>query len=93
MGRDGGARRTFDEAKLHEHVGDEWSFIQTLRHLCFASDAWVGRMVQGNPRRGTRSTCRGTRRRLDGIPWDREARPSLDEALAVRRERQTMVGP
>ncbi len=27
----------------------------------------------------------------DGIPWDREARPSLDEVLTVRRERQTMV--
>jgi len=27
----------------------------------------------------------------DGIPWDREARPSLDEVLTVRRERQAMV--
>ncbi len=27
----------------------------------------------------------------DGIPWDREARPSLDEVLAVRRKRQAMV--
>jgi hypothetical protein len=27
----------------------------------------------------------------DGIPWDREARPSLDEVLAVRRERQSTV--
>ena len=27
----------------------------------------------------------------DGIPWDREARPPLDEVLAVRRERQAMV--
>ncbi|MGW8802718.1 DinB family protein [Streptomyces sp. NPDC055775] len=27
----------------------------------------------------------------DGIPWDREPRPSLDEVLTVRRERQAMV--
>lgn len=27
----------------------------------------------------------------DGIPWDREARPSLVEVLTVRRERQAMV--
>ncbi|MDQ3383178.1 MAG: DinB family protein [Actinomycetota bacterium] len=27
----------------------------------------------------------------DGIPWDREARPSLEEVLTVRRERQSMV--
>jgi len=28
----------------------------------------------------------------DGIPWDREARPLLEEVLTVRRERQAMVG-
>ena len=27
----------------------------------------------------------------DGIPWDREARPSLDAVLTVRRERQSVV--
>ena len=27
----------------------------------------------------------------DGIPWDREARPSLDDVLTVRRDRQAMV--
>ncbi len=27
----------------------------------------------------------------DGIPWDREALPTLDTVLAVRRERQAMV--
>jgi uncharacterized protein YjbI with pentapeptide repeats len=54
--------RTFPEAALHHSVDDEWSFIQTLRHLNFASAAWVGRMILGNPRRGTSWTCRGTRR-------------------------------
>jgi len=34
--------RTFAEAALHCSVDDEWSFIQTLRHLNFASAAWVG---------------------------------------------------
>jgi hypothetical protein len=27
----------------------------------------------------------------DGIPWDREARPSLDDVLDIRARRQTMV--
>jgi hypothetical protein len=40
--------RTFPEAALHGSVDDEWSFIQTLRHLNFASAAWVGRMILGN---------------------------------------------
>src|SRR6218665_603690 len=37
--------RRFPEEQLHESVDDEWSFIQTLRHLSFASEAWVGRGV------------------------------------------------
>jgi hypothetical protein len=84
--------RTFPEPLLHRGLDDEWSFIQTLRHLNFASAAWVGRMVLGNaspwhPLDLPWDEAPG----WDGVPWDREARPSLDEVLAVRRERQTMV--
>ena len=49
------------EERLHESVDDEWSFIQTLRHLAFASESWVGRAVLGDATRGTRCRCRGTR--------------------------------
>jgi hypothetical protein len=85
--------RTFPEAALHRSVDDEWSFIQTLRHLNFASAAWVGRMILGNaspwhPLDLPWDEAPG----WDGIPWDREARPSLDEVLTVRRDRQAMVG-
>jgi hypothetical protein len=84
--------RTFPEAMLHHSVDEEWSFIQTLRHLNFASAAWVGRMVLGNaspwhPLDLPWDEAPG----WDGIPWDREIQPSLDEVLAVRRERQAMV--
>ena len=84
--------RTFPEPALHRSVDDEWSFIQTLRHLNFASAAWAGRMIVG-----TSSPWHALDLPWDeapgweGIPWDREARPSLDEVLAVRRERQAMV--
>ncbi len=85
--------RTIPETDLHRGVDDEWSFVQTLRHLNFASAAWVGRMVLGNaspwhPLDLPWDEAPG----WEGIPWDREARPSLDEVLAVRRERQAMVG-
>ena len=85
--------RTLPEPALHRNVGDEWSFIQTLRHLNFASAAWVGRMVLGDaspwhPLDLPWDEAPG----WDGIPWDREARPSLDEVVSVRRERQAMVG-
>jgi hypothetical protein len=84
--------KTFPEAALHRSVDDEWSFIQTLRHLNFASAAWVGRMVLGNaspwhPLDLPWDEADG----WDGIPWDRTVQPSLDEALAVRAERQAMV--
>jgi hypothetical protein len=84
--------RTFPEEDLHRGVDGEWSFIQTLRHLGFASAAWVGRMVLGDhapwhPLDLPWDEAPG----WDGIPWDREARPALDEVLALRRERQAMV--
>lgn len=84
--------RAFPESALHLSVDEEWSFIQTLRHLNFASAAWVGRLVLGevspwHPLDLPWDEAPG----WDGIPWDREARPSLDEVLTVRRERQAMV--
>lgn len=84
--------RTFPEDALHRGVDEEWSFIETMRHLNFASAAWVGRMVLGDTSPWHRSDLPWDEAPgWDGIPWDREARPSLDEVLAVRRERQAMV--
>ena len=43
--------RTIERARqlppgtLHERVGGEYSFVETLRHLLFATDAWLTRMV------------------------------------------------
>jgi uncharacterized damage-inducible protein DinB len=84
--------RALPEDVLHQQVDDEWSFIQTLRHLNFASAAWVGRMVLGDvspwhPLDLPWDEAPG----WDGIPWDREARPRLADVLAVRRARQAMV--
>lgn len=84
--------RTFPESALHRSVDDEWSFIQTLRHLSFASAAWVGRMVLGDPSPWHPLDLPWDKAPgWDGIPWDRDARPSLDEALALRWEQQAMV--
>lgn len=84
--------RTLPEETLHRGVDDEWSFVQTLRHLGFAGAAWIERMVLGDPSPWHPwdlpwDEAPG----WDGIPWDREVRPSLDEVLAVRRGRQAMV--
>ncbi len=84
--------RSVPEADLHRSIGGEWSFIQTLRHLAFASACWVDRMILANP-----SPWRPLELPWDEAPtgdwfaWDRDARPSLDEALALRTARQTTV--
>jgi hypothetical protein len=35
------------EAALQERVDGEWSFVETLRHLVFAVDSWVGGWLRG----------------------------------------------
>lgn len=84
--------RTFSEDQLHREVGGEWSFIQTLPHLCFATDAWVARMVVGDPSPWHPLDLPWDEAPgWEGIPWDRDARPNLSEALEVRAERQALV--
>ena len=41
--------RRLPEERLHARVDGEYSFVETLRHLLFATDAWLGRMVLGDP--------------------------------------------
>jgi hypothetical protein len=76
------------EDRLHESVGGEWSFVQTLRHLVFAIDKWFTAPILagsfhpiGLPNSGS----------VD-LPWpglDLDRRPSLSEALAARTDRAT----
>lgn len=73
-------------------MNGEWSFIETLRHLVFATDAWIRRAILGDP---------APWHPLDlpwdempdtpGVPRDRAARPSLDEVLQLRRDRMATV--
>ena len=85
------ARRLRPE-QVHERVDDEWSIVETLRHLVFATDAWVLRAMLGDP-----SPWHPLDLPFDempaapGVPWDREARPSLDEVLDLRADRQATV--
>ena len=84
--------RALPEEKLHESVADEWSFIQTLRHLAFASQAWVGRGVVGDPRPWHPLSLPWDQMEpRDGVPHDREERPTLDDALAVRLDAMALV--
>ena len=75
-------------AVLHGRVDDDWSFVETLRHLIFAHDCWLNRMVRGEPHPYHQWGLAG--------PWlsnpseldiDPIATPSFDEVLQVRHER------
>src|SRR5579875_1125903 len=77
---------------LHESVDGEWSFIETLRHLVFATDAWVRRAILGDPAPWDPLDLPWDEMPdTPGIPRDRDARPSLDEVLALRRDRMSTV--
>ena len=85
------ARRLPPEA-LHERVEGEWSFIETLRHLLFATDAWVSRAVLGDPFPYSHLGLMHTEAKdIPGVPNDPDVRPSLDEVLALRAERMATV--
>lgn len=77
---------------LHERVDEEWSFIETLRHLVFATDAWVRRAMLGDPSPWSPLDLpHDDMPDAPGVPRDLDARPSLDEVLALRADRMATV--
>ena len=81
-------------AALAEHVDEEWSFEQTLRHLIFITDAWASRTVLDEP----------MPYHPFGLPqsWypeadaaelgiDLKAEPRCDEILAARADRMAVM--
>jgi hypothetical protein len=84
--------RALPPALLHEQVGDEWSFTETLRHLGFAHACWVGGVVLADPAPWHPLDLPWDEApAVEGVPWDRDVRPSLDEVLQVRAQRRAIV--
>jgi hypothetical protein len=84
--------RGMDPDLLHERVDGEWSFIETLRHLVFATDAWVKRAILGEPSPWDPLDLPHDEMEDEpSVPRDRDARPSLDEVLALRADRMATV--
>jgi uncharacterized damage-inducible protein DinB len=83
--------RALDEPLLHQRVDDEWSFIETLRHLLYATDSWVNRVHLGDPDPWHALDLPFDT--LRDLEWDHDVdvRPSLDEVLALRADRQATV--
>jgi DinB superfamily/Pentapeptide repeats (8 copies) len=77
---------------LHESVDGEWSFTETLRHLVFATDAWVRRAIGGDPSPWDPLGLQWDEGEdMPGVPRDRAVRPPLDVVLELRRDRMATV--
>jgi hypothetical protein len=84
--------RQLPEEALHERVAGEWSFIETMRHLVFATDAWVRRAYLGEPEPWHPLDLPHTEMPdSPPVPRDLDARPSLDEVLALRHDRMATM--
>jgi len=84
--------RALPQAKLHESVDGEWSYVDTLRHLVYATDRWITGPVLGEKDNFHRLGMPND----DPAPWrgsaiDVDAKPTLDEVLVVRAQRLASV--
>ena len=84
--------RALPPEKLNVSVDTEWSFLDTLRHLVFATDRWITGPVLGEARPfhplGMPNPPHGE---ADAEYFDLDAAPTLDEVLVVRRGRMDRV--
>ncbi|MET7337869.1 DinB family protein [Nonomuraea sp. NPDC005650] len=82
------------EPARHERVDGEWSFVETLRHLLFATDAWASRTILDEPKPFHRFGLTHT-----GYPpadaaalgMDLDARPSYAAVMEARAGRVALV--
>jgi hypothetical protein len=84
--------RGLTEAQRNQRVDDEWSVVETIRHLVFAVDAWILRTVLGrddpfDPIGLPHSEMRPTR----GVSCDPNASPTFEEAVEVWRGRANVI--
>ena len=75
------------EPALHLRVDDEWSFVEPLRHLVFATGAQAGRTILDEPMPCHRLGLPHTGYRpadAAALGTDLDARPPLAEVTEVR---------
>jgi hypothetical protein len=82
------------EAVLSERVDEEWSFLETLRHLIFITDAWASRTVldEASPyhRLGLPQSWYPAAD-ASALGIDIAARPRYSEILGVRADRMAVM--
>ena len=87
--------RRLPESAAYRQVDGEWSFVQTLRHLVFVTDAWASRTVldieQPYHSLGLPQTWYPVADALE-LGLDPAAAPSFDAVLDARADRVAVLG-
>lgn len=78
---------------MDAHVEDEWSLVETMRHLVLATDAWLrgGILRVEQPFHEIGLIFTGAAEHGFDTSIFRADPPAYDEVLAVRAERQQLV--
>jgi hypothetical protein len=80
---------SFPDDDRYRRVNDEWSVVESLRHLVLLIDLWLSKAVLGEPDpfhpMGLPPSFMPSK--LPGTSIDPDARPAFDEACQVLRER------
>lgn len=90
---------TIERARLRlagatdERVDGEWSFTETLRHLVFVTDAWIGDVVREMPSPYHRwgMPPHFIADQAGSLGLEMGARPSLEEIVDIRAQRTAEV--
>jgi hypothetical protein len=86
--------RRLPETALWQRVDEEWSFVETLRHLVYITDSWASRTILDEPRPFHPLALPQTAYApadAAALGMCLDARPSLDDVLVARAERMAVV--
>lgn len=85
--------RRLSEEQRNRRVDEEWSVVETVRHLVFAIDAWIGRALLGrhDPFDPMALPPTFLPQSAPGMSCDPNASPSFEDALRVWKEREAMI--
>ena len=82
------------ESARAERVEGEWSFVETLRHLVFATDSWVGRVILDDPKAyhacGLPPSDYGAANATE-VGIDLDAQPTYGEVVMLYADRRAQI--
>jgi hypothetical protein len=84
---------SFSEDERGQRVNDEWSTVESLRHITFVIDVWLSKQIRGeeDPFHPIGLPPHFMPPKLPGSSIDPEARPTFEEACDVLRGRLSNV--